>query len=529
MSDTDTKSLFEQRMPAAFQQLVEAGRIAEQHLRDVCDMEFTVQNDQLFVLEVRQGKRTPIANLRFALQFLAEGKIGPQDVLRRVAPTDIAAWLMPVITNASALRLLGSGLPACAGLATGTVAFQVSEVLESNDKGIPAILFRKETSMEDIPGIIRAQGVLTTRGGVSSHAAQDSRKLNKPCVTSYSPKRHLAENYGDIRSLFRSGSWITINGHTGEVFEGRAKCKTQIWHDYSELVALAEIVARAVATGNAPRDAVGQVWRMNDFFLHAAPLTRGSIGKKSVSRSSFTSFEQPSDECLDRIQQSLTPLAREERRNYGEILLSVMDSQFRILSAALGVGNHPQYFRPLWNPKQSVHRKNDDEGTQLVGMEFFGLNRRVARLVDVATITILLELDVRGEGSEWFLDFTNPAGESLVAGSESVRAYRLLINDAEVRHDDVPLLYDSLRRREYRWRIFDQNGTTHGEVVNALAGWASKKSVDDRALPLCYELGLIRNRKLTLAGESLLGKLHRKKQYEFTKANRTPRRSHQNA
>jgi len=81
-------------------------------------------------------------------------------------------------------------------LATGTVAFQVSEVLESNDKGIPAILFRKETSMEDIPGIIRAQGVLTTRGGVSSHAAQDSRKLNKPCVTSYSPKRHLAENTG---------------------------------------------------------------------------------------------------------------------------------------------------------------------------------------------------------------------------------------------------------------------------------------------------------------------------------------------
>ena len=205
-----------------------------------------------------------------------------------------------------------------------------------------------------------------------------------------------------------------------------------------------------------------------------------------------------------------------------------MEWQFRILSSALGVGNHPQYFRPLWNPKQSVHRKNEDEGTQLVGMEFFGLNRHVPHLVDVATITILLELDVRGEGGEWFLDFTNPAGESLVVGSESIRSYRLLINDAEVQHADVPLLYDSLRRREYGWRIFDQNGTTHGEMAKALAAWASKKSVDDSALPLCYELGLIRNRKLTLAGESLLGKVHRKKKYEFTKTNRIPRRSHQN-
>jgi len=90
MSDTDTKSLFEQRMPAAFQQLVEAGRIAEQHLRDVCDMEFTVQNDQLFVLEVRQGKRTPIANLRlhfsFSLKARLDRKMCSAESLRLILP-----------------------------------------------------------------------------------------------------------------------------------------------------------------------------------------------------------------------------------------------------------------------------------------------------------------------------------------------------------------------------------------------------------------------------------------------------------
>jgi len=179
---------------------------------------------------------------------------------------------------------------------------------------IRVILARNEVSPEDLRGILHSEGVLTTRGGVSSHAALACRQLGKPCVCGYSPKHSLVENDGDVRSLFQAGSWITINGLTGEVFEGRARCKTLGWRDYPELVALAEIVARAVATGNAPRDAVGQVWRMSDFFLHAAPLARGSIGKKAVSRQSYTSFEQPTAESLERVQQNLTPLSSPSKK-----------------------------------------------------------------------------------------------------------------------------------------------------------------------------------------------------------------------
>ena len=117
-------------MPAAFQQLLEASRIVEEHFRDVCDIEFTVQSDQVFINQVRLGTpRSPIANLRFALQFLAEGKIGPQEVLRRVAPAEVAAWLLLTIKNGSALRLLGKGLPACHGIATGKVIFQASDAV----------------------------------------------------------------------------------------------------------------------------------------------------------------------------------------------------------------------------------------------------------------------------------------------------------------------------------------------------------------------------------------------------------------
>ena len=110
-------------MPSAFRQLTEVRDIAERHFQDVCDLEFSVQAGQLFVHQARRASRTSIANLRFALQFLVEGKIGPQDVLRRVSPSDIATWLKPVITNGSALRLVGTGLPACAGVATGKVVF----------------------------------------------------------------------------------------------------------------------------------------------------------------------------------------------------------------------------------------------------------------------------------------------------------------------------------------------------------------------------------------------------------------------
>ncbi|MHB8522843.1 MAG: PEP-utilizing enzyme [Limisphaerales bacterium] len=210
MSDTDLKSSFEQQMPSAFQQLVEAGKIAEQHFRDVCDMEFTVQNDQLFINAVRPGKRSQIANVRFALQFLAKGKIGPQDVLRRVPPSDIAAWLLPVIENGSALRIVGNGLPACPGVATGKVVFRASDAVQSAAKKTPVILARKEVSPEDFRGMLCAEGVLTTRGGVSSHAALVSREMGKPCVCGYSPKHALVENDGDVRSLFQAGTPIPM-------------------------------------------------------------------------------------------------------------------------------------------------------------------------------------------------------------------------------------------------------------------------------------------------------------------------------
>jgi phosphohistidine swiveling domain-containing protein len=515
MARAETNSSFEQSMPSAFRQLANAADIAEKHFRDVCDIEFTVQNGQVFVLGVRPARRTPVANIRFALQFFAEGKIGPQEVLRRVAPSDVSIWLLPLIRNRRALRLVGRGLPASSGVATGKVVLQASDALNLAATKVPVILVRNEVSPGDLRGIMASQGVLTIRGGMSSHSALACRQMEKPCVCGFNAAGHSFQSVNDVRSVFRTGSWITINGSTGEVFEGKAKFKANSWRDCPEIVALAQIVSWAVDTANIPHDAVGQTWRMSDFFRHSAPLTRGLTNKKAVTKTKFVSFETPARKTLKLVGNSLKVLGVGERKNYSEILLSLMDSQLRIMSSAIGLGNHPQYFRPLWDPKMCVRRSNEDRGTQLVGIEFFNLNRYVPHLIDVATITILLELDVRDERMEWFLDSTNPKGESLVVGSESVRGYRLLVNDVEVSHDDVPQFYDSLRRREYNWQFFQQNGVTYGEIVTALCAWDCNQMASPALVQLAFELGLFRNGALTLAGQSILGKMQRKKKYEF--------------
>jgi hypothetical protein len=161
-----------------------------------------------------------------------------------------------------------------------------------------------------------------------------------------------------------------------------------------------------------------------------------------------------------------------------------------------------------------VQGATEDESLQFVGLEFFGINHHVPHLLDVATLTLLFEMNVRKQNAESFLDFTNPEGEGLVLNSDSIIGYRLLMNDAEVMHDDVPHLYDSLRRREYWWPFYDNHGTTHQQIIEFLSTWRTPGSRRSSLAPLCFQLGLVRDGRLTMAGESLLGTLTRSRKYE---------------
>jgi phosphohistidine swiveling domain-containing protein len=507
-------SSLQQRFPTVYQQLLQVRKIAEKHYRDVCDIEFIVENGRIFVTQVRPSKQTSVARIRTTLAFLDEGLITPKEALSRITSGNVAEMLRSTILNRSRLPIVGTGLPAFAGSATGQVAFSAWDAIRLAQAGTPAILVRQEISPQDLRGIEAAQAVLTMRGGVSSHAALVCRALQKPCVVGYSPNNGSQEIGDRAQELFSEGSWITLDGSTGEVFLGKGKCRSLPWREYPDLQYVAELITQAIKTGNVPIESVGELWKIHDFLFESVPLLRGFTKKQATARRIFVSFEVPKEKVLQSIRSHLVMLPQDVKTNYGLVLVSMMEWLLRSLGAEVGVGNHYRYFRPLWDPMRTLY--NDDERTsQLVGLEFFSVNRFLSKLIDVSSITIILEVDVRTPQTTWFLDFTNPMGESIVARSYSVLAYRFGLNGLDVPHSDVPALYNSIRRRAYGWPRYDIYGASHADVIDTLARWSDDKRSRSPFLPLCLELGLIRNRKLTNVGRSLLGKSSSRNANEF--------------
>ena len=500
--------------PEVYNQLIEAREIAETHFGDMCELEFTVENGRLFILSVRPGKRTPIANVRFALDFLSEGKIDSAEFCRRIRADHVEQICSPEIRNEDRLKVIGIGLPACGGVAVGGAAFSRESAARLKLAGRPIIYVRMEVSPEDLKTILSSEGVWTGRGGVSSHAALMCRELRKPCVTGSSGLR-----FAGTRCLLASGSqlregdWISLNGSTGNVYAGRAQTEKVHWHQRAELVAVHDIIDHCVRERIVPIDVVGEIWAIQDFLLHNMSVRRPQTSKRPVLRTNFTSFDPPTPETMAAVRQSLRPIPTVQRHDYSRILLSLSDTLMRLLSATLGIGMHHAYFRPLWDPMAHIEYTEAGERSQVVGFEFADINRYIPHLVDVGTVTFFLQLELNVEADEWFLDFTNAKGESLIASSDRVAAYCLLLNDAPVESDELPLIYDSIRRREDDWQFYRGNSTSFAEIVGALGAWQRRKTTRSDTLPLCYELGLIRRGQLTLSGRSLLGLLKRSRQY----------------
>jgi phosphohistidine swiveling domain-containing protein len=511
---SNQSSSLQQRFPTVYQQLLQVRKIAEKHYRDVCDIEFIVENGRLFVTQVRPAKQASVAHIHSTLAFLDEGLITPKEALCRITSVNVADLLRSKILNRSRLPLVGTGLPAFAGGATGQVAFTAGDLLRLTQAGTPSILVREEISPQDLRGIEAAQAVLTMRGGVTSHAALACRALQKPCVVGYSPSNRPREIGDRAEEHFSEGSWITLDGSTGEVFLGKGKCQSVPWRENPDSRYVAELITHAIKTANVPIESVGEVWRIHDFLFESVPLLHGITKKQATARRTFVSFEMPKERVLRSIRFHLVSLPLDVKANYGLVLVSLMEWLLRSLGAEVGVGNHYRYFRPLWDPMQALY--NDDErSSQLVGMEFFSVNRFLSKLIDVSSITIVLEIDVRTPQTTWFLDFTNRMGESLMARSDSVLAYRLGLNGLDVPHPDVPVLYNSIRRRAYGWPRYDICGASHADVIDTLARWSDDERSQSPFLPLCLELGLIHNRKLTNVGRSLLGKSSSRNANEF--------------
>ncbi len=213
----------ERAMPEVYAQLLEVQERLEAHYRDMQDIEFTVESGALYLLQTRRGKRTPAAAVKIAVDLVTEGRIDEDEALARIQPGLLELVLRPVLDPSAPRRVISRGLAASPGAACGRVVFHSEEAQELHDRGEPAVLVRVETSPEDIQGMTVSEGILTSRGGQTSHAAVVARGMGKPCVVGAT---EILVDYG--RQLFyagdtviKRGDWITIDGGTGEVLEGQ--------------------------------------------------------------------------------------------------------------------------------------------------------------------------------------------------------------------------------------------------------------------------------------------------------------------
>ena len=209
--------------PKAYREFLQVCKRLERHYRDMQDLEFTIQKGRLWMLQTRAGKRTAAAAIKIAVDLAREGVISQKDALNRVKPADLDQLLHPSFDPAAKTTSISKGLPASPGAASGQAVFQADEAEEMAARGEKAILVRLETSPEDIGGMHAAQGILTARGGMTSHAAVVARGMGKCCVAGCG---ELAIDYA--KNLFRAnghtiskGDWISIDGSSGEVMLGQ--------------------------------------------------------------------------------------------------------------------------------------------------------------------------------------------------------------------------------------------------------------------------------------------------------------------
>ena len=248
----------EESMPTAYAELMVIQQKLENHYHDMQDIEFTIQDGKLWLLQTRNGKRTGAAMVKMAVDMLAEGFIDEKTALMRVEPNKLDELLHPVFHKEALLtaKVIAKGLPASPGAATGQIVFFADEAGKYEN----SILVRIETSPEDLEGMVIARGILTARGGMTSHAAVVARGMGKCCVSGAGSMRidYKARTCEASGKVYKEGDWISLNGSTGEVYEGKVKTQeAELSSDFAKLMEISDKYTRMKVRTNAdtPKDA----------------------------------------------------------------------------------------------------------------------------------------------------------------------------------------------------------------------------------------------------------------------------------
>ena len=214
-------------MPESYQQLLKVRELLEKHFRDMQDLEFTIEDNRLYILQTRNGKRTGLAAIKIAVDMVKEKLISKEEALLRIPADSLSHVLAPIFDKESARNAakIATGLPAGPGAASGRLVLRAEEAVLRAHRGERVLLVRIETSPEDLRGMIAAEGILTARGGVSSHAALVARQMGKVCVCGASELRidYASKTVTANGHTLKEGDFISIDGTAGVVFAGEVK------------------------------------------------------------------------------------------------------------------------------------------------------------------------------------------------------------------------------------------------------------------------------------------------------------------
>lgn len=306
-------------MPEVYKQLLKVTEKLEKHYRDLQDFEFTVQERKLYMLQTRSGKRTAQAAVKIAVDMVKEKFISTEEALKRISPEQINQLLHPGIDPKAQLNVIAKGLPASPGAARGKVVFKSEDAVRMAEVGEKVILVRQETNPDDIAGMIASQGILTARGGMTSHAAVVARGMGKPCIVGCESIRVNEEKkqffVGGV--MVRERENITLNGSTGEVILGTAPLiEPELSGEFAEFMNWADKVRKLGVRANAdtPDDA-----------MKAIRFGAEGIG---LCRTEHMFFAK---ERLPIVQEMILARTREEREAILEELLPFQKSDFKAI------------------------------------------------------------------------------------------------------------------------------------------------------------------------------------------------------
>ncbi|MDL2245597.1 pyruvate, phosphate dikinase [Parabacteroides sp. OttesenSCG-928-J18] len=363
----------EEAMPEIYKELDAIQQKLEDHYRDMQDMEFTVQEGKLWFLQTRNGKRTGSAMVKIAMDLLRQGMIDEKTALLRIEPNKLDELLHPVFDKDALKKskILAKGLPASPGAATGQVVFFAEDATEWYKGGKKVILVRIETSPEDLAGMAAAEGILTARGGMTSHAAVVARGMGKCCVSGAGSikvdyKKKTIEIDG---KLFKEGDFISLNGSTGDVYEGQIPTMAaEVTGDFEELMTLADKYTKMGVRTNAdtPHDA-------------AVARKFGACGI-GLCRTEHMFFE---GEKIRAMREMILANSVEDRKKALEKLLPYQKEDFKGIFKAME--DCPVTVRLLDPPLHEFvphDEKGQTEMSQAMGLPVEVIRQRVESLVE---------------------------------------------------------------------------------------------------------------------------------------------------